>query len=797
MKTLYSVILVCIFSLFCTQAYSNNLFTYDNNRSLQEPGIHKITTNKIEVVPGQNIEVVLPRYGKQSINITHVFNTENSNSVVGTLVSYPNSNITVTFGEDTILGTVTINDEVFEFNNTSLSDHKVRKIKTIQTCDETFTPTTGDGSPAPEEENHNHHLKSLVTDLPENQVRDVVNVLVEYSDSLVTKYGSEAAAKTRIDQMNAYGNAALSNSNINMQYNIVGYKKITINENLSMFNLFTDLSNKGWDYNERVAVNADLIVFIRPFTNLVDNYYCGVANLATFNSSGVLPNSSGAIVFDGPVCYIDTFVHELGHNSGLAHDRGQQSGQCSSSRPYACGYSPVDASGKTVAGTVMSYVFPKIQYFSNPDVMYNNMVVGKSETATDSANNAKALVLNKKYISNFRNSFTGKTVNTYKNGNGTITSADGKINCGNTCLYVYSMNTNVILTATPDTGYTFGGWSGDCSGTTVCPFNVDNSKSITANFTKNTTVQPKMVVTNNGGGVIRSSPSGINCGSTCSYDFNQNTVVSLTATPDTNYSFSGWSGPCAGTGICDITLFTSDKTVTANFTQTPVSGGVGSVFSYGLTTSGTTAATNISIYVAPVSSDRYKTAYFFTKIINNSNVTKYKITDTSWSNGLASYANASLTASQSIPVVNNYNTTTDKFKMYWGYTFGSSVEPTNYVKVFDNTGINTILSGDFQYGTNTSTVGGLSISVYTVPASVDYGRVAYLVTKVVTNGATTYRTNNGWNNSVSNFSNITLSAPVSINAISGYTEPASYKLYYGYSFTPNTEPSNLKLIRSK
>lgn len=72
-------------------------------------------------------------------------------------------------------------------------------------------------------------------------------------------------------------------------------------------------------------------------------------------------------------------------------------------------------------------------------------------------------------------------------------------------------------------------------------------------------------VSKNGSGSISSSPSGINCGSTCSSSYASGTQVSLYATPASGYTFNSWSGDCSGTGTCAITMG-SDKFVTANFT---------------------------------------------------------------------------------------------------------------------------------------------------------------------------------------------------------------------------------------
>jgi fibronectin type 3 domain-containing protein len=74
-----------------------------------------------------------------------------------------------------------------------------------------------------------------------------------------------------------------------------------------------------------------------------------------------------------------------------------------------------------------------------------------------------------------------------------------------------------------------------------------------------------------GEGTVTSSPAGINCSSNCSKAFNVGTIVTLTAEPQADSTFSGWSGGrCTGTGQCLLTM-NSNMTVTANFSsETPV-----------------------------------------------------------------------------------------------------------------------------------------------------------------------------------------------------------------------------------
>ncbi len=67
-----------------------------------------------------------------------------------------------------------------------------------------------------------------------------------------------------------------------------------------------------------------------------------------------------------------------------------------------------------------------------------------------------------------------------------------------------------------------------------------------------------------GTGTVDSSPNGITCGGTCSATYTSGTTVSLSATPTTGATFTGWSGACTGTGGCAVVL-DANKSATATF----------------------------------------------------------------------------------------------------------------------------------------------------------------------------------------------------------------------------------------
>src|ERR1044071_168864 len=74
--------------------------------------------------------------------------------------------------------------------------------------------------------------------------------------------------------------------------------------------------------------------------------------------------------------------------------------------------------------------------------------------------------------------------------------------------------------------------------------------------------------TGTGTGTVSSSPSGINCGSTCSGTFNNSTVVALTPTAGSGSVFAGWTGD-ADCSDGSVTMNASHS-CTATFNLQPV-----------------------------------------------------------------------------------------------------------------------------------------------------------------------------------------------------------------------------------
>lgn len=133
-----------------------------------------------------------------------------------------------------------------------------------------------------------------------------------------------------------------------------------------------------------------------------------------------------------------------------------------------------------------------------------------------------------------------------KNGQGTVISNPAGIDCGKVCSANYTAGISVTLTATPQTGYTFGSWAGDCIGTAqTCTLLMDDPEAVVANFKANQTIifgaAPTIVV----GGIGTVSATGGASG-------NPVTFSSTTPAVCTTSGANGSTVAGVATGTCTI-----------------------------------------------------------------------------------------------------------------------------------------------------------------------------------------------------------------------------------------------------
>ena len=121
----------------------------------------------------------------------------------------------------------------------------------------------------------------------------------------------------------------------------------------------------------------------------------------------------------------------------------------------------------------------------------------------------------------------------------------------------YTPGVVVTLTAAPDPGWSFGGWSGDLSGTTnPITITMDGPKVVTATFTQD---HYALDLNADGTGSVTAVPDQT------TYLYGD--MVTVTATAEAGWSFAHWSGDLGGSGNPATITIEGNTSITATFTQ--------------------------------------------------------------------------------------------------------------------------------------------------------------------------------------------------------------------------------------
>ena len=207
---------------------------------------------------------------------------------------------------------------------------------------------------------------------------------------------------------------------------------------------------------------------------------------------------------------------------------------------------PNCAGGKYTAGTVVS-----LSASANSGYTFANW----SGDLTGSQNPKNVTMNgNKNVTANFTSNQTYTiTASANPAGGGNVTLTPNKAS--------YPAGEQVEVRAVANSGYVFSNWSGSLGGSTnPATVTMNGNKTIVANFIQecyslNLSVNPS------GSGVVNPSPPP-NCGS----EYTAGTVVSLSASANSGYTFANWSGGTTGTQNPKNVTMNADKSVTANFT---------------------------------------------------------------------------------------------------------------------------------------------------------------------------------------------------------------------------------------
>ena len=167
-------------------------------------------------------------------------------------------------------------------------------------------------------------------------------------------------------------------------------------------------------------------------------------------------------------------------------------------------------------------------------------------------------------------------------GDGTIDDVgDNNIFCGSggaDCTETYDYGTQVQLTAVPDSGWVFTGWSGACTNIVGdCVVTITAATSVQATFAEDVyllTVNPEggtgtgtVRITNTGNASFIDCRAEVPADPDCTHFYLNGTNLTLTSTADADSFFVDYTGDCTG-AACSLTM-NQVHSVTATFDLKP------------------------------------------------------------------------------------------------------------------------------------------------------------------------------------------------------------------------------------
>ncbi len=232
----------------------------------------------------------------------------------------------------------------------------------------------------------------------------VQDLLVLYTPAAASSAGNEATLQSQIVGAVEAANAAYASSQVGITLNLVGMALTPYQERGDMTLSLTSLAAPFDGVMDeahplRDQLGADLVALVSDDTN-----YCGISYLMTSVSASFAPYAFG--VTSRSCLSNHTLAHEIGHNQGNQHDRDTvlASGGSAGAYPYSFGYR---SCGKGGFRTVMAYSCtgaPRVNYFSNPNVLYQGKPTGISYEASPSgaAENARSMGNTAAVVASFR-----------------------------------------------------------------------------------------------------------------------------------------------------------------------------------------------------------------------------------------------------------------------------------------------------------------------------------------------------------------------------------------------------------
>lgn len=222
-----------------------------------------------------------------------------------------------------------------------------------------------------------------------------IDVMVVYTETAKNQQGGQAAIEALVDLAIAITNTSYQNSSVEINLNLVHQQEIVYTETSNMATDRNRLQNPSDGFMDdvhalRLQYGADMVALVRGSLG----GSCGIAYIMNpvtpdFRDFGFCVVSRTCISGNY------SFGHELGHIMSARHDWFAD-GTSNAPFPYNHGYVNTGSQWRTVMSynnlcANQGFSCTRINYWSNPEVLFNGEAMGIPEGQSQPSFNAKAL----------------------------------------------------------------------------------------------------------------------------------------------------------------------------------------------------------------------------------------------------------------------------------------------------------------------------------------------------------------------------------------------------------------------
>jgi hypothetical protein len=259
-----------------------------------------------------------------------------------------------------------------------------------------------------------------------------IAVLMYYDESMPN-------AASIVDFITQVANDAFADSGARIEIEIVGTKALNIEDDASHYDLKSAMIRAEAPFDviesDRALFSADLVFLLRDTASPDGEDPCGIASIGVYKQRHWRAAYTGLVQWDpvdgfGSYCTDYTFAHEVGHNLGAQHNRGDLTDEGENRHgaySYSHGYK-VGGTFRTVMGVNGNSPAQRVGLFSFPELNCEGYPCGIPKSQSDSADNVSTLHSTGHLVASNEGTFAFEAVSAFavREGASECTTTDGE-----------------------------------------------------------------------------------------------------------------------------------------------------------------------------------------------------------------------------------------------------------------------------------------------------------------------------------------------------------------------------------